>query len=108
VCKVVYAGSRYALAKPSRETLFTLVTQEQRYQAKPLLDTVVYRGGDVANSWVYGFLGTTVGLSLRGLAWAVIPAAVLWALIAVLLGRAQDDRERRSDPSPRPLASSES
>jgi AAA family ATP:ADP antiporter len=92
-CKVIYSASRYALAKPSRETLFTLVTPEQRYQAKPLLDTAVYRGGDVVNGWYYHLLADTVGLSLRALGWAVIPAAIVWSVIAAFLGRAQRRRE---------------
>jgi AAA family ATP:ADP antiporter len=98
-CKIIYSASRYALAKPSRETLFTLVTPEQRYQAKPLLDTAVYRGGDVVNGWYYHLLADTVGLSLRALGWAVIPAAIVWSVIAVFLGRAQRRREDLSTES---------
>jgi AAA family ATP:ADP antiporter len=38
--------AEYAVAKPTREMLFTVVDQESRYKAKNVIDTVVYRFGD--------------------------------------------------------------
>ena len=40
----------YALARPGREMLFTRVGLEERYKAKNVIDTVVYRGGDAASA----------------------------------------------------------
>jgi ATP:ADP antiporter, AAA family len=74
----------YALAKPSRDILFTAVDQRAKYKAKNVIDTVVYRFGDLSSSWIsaavlpYG----VVGLAILG---AVISAA--WFPIAYLLGR---------------------
>jgi hypothetical protein len=45
------------------------------------------------NGWYYHLLADTVGLSLRALGWAVIPAAIVWSVIAAFLGRAQRRRE---------------
>jgi AAA family ATP:ADP antiporter len=36
----------YAIEKPAREVLFTVVPRAEKYQAKSFIDTVVYRGGD--------------------------------------------------------------
>ena len=36
----------FAVSKPAREVLFTVVPREDRYKAKNFIDTVVYRGGD--------------------------------------------------------------
>jgi ATP:ADP antiporter, AAA family len=76
--------AEYALAKPTREMLFTVVDQESRYKAKNVIDTVVYRFGDFSNAWVSSLIqphGVT-GLAIFGL----ITSAV-WFPIAWLLGR---------------------
>ena len=46
-------ASEFALAKPARETIYTRVDREARYKAKAAIDTVVYRGGDLAFAWIY-------------------------------------------------------
>ena len=42
--------------KPARETLYTRVDRESRYKAKAVIDTVVYRGGDLTFVWAHKFL----------------------------------------------------
>lgn len=44
--------AEYAVAKPTREMLFTVVDQESRYKAKNVIDTIVYRFGDLSSAWV--------------------------------------------------------
>jgi len=44
--------AQYAIARPSREICFTVVDQSSRYKAKNVIDTVVYRFGDVSSAWV--------------------------------------------------------
>src|SRR5262249_44163633 len=43
----------YGLAKPAREVLFTVVNRRDKYLAKNLIDTFVYRGNDALCAWVY-------------------------------------------------------
>jgi len=53
VLVVVYAMRRvgdYALTRPCRDALFTVVSREEKYKAKSLIDTFVYRGGDALRS----------------------------------------------------------
>jgi AAA family ATP:ADP antiporter len=76
VFEVVQRMARYALAKPSREVLFTVVGREVKYQAKPVIDTVVYRGGDVTSAWSYSILYRSLGLSLAAVCFAAVPVAV--------------------------------
>ena len=42
--QVIRRVAEYAVAKPTREMLFTVVDQESKYKAKNVIDTVVYRG----------------------------------------------------------------
>jgi len=38
-------ASNFAISKPAREVLFTVVVREEKYKSKNFIDTVVYRGG---------------------------------------------------------------
>ena len=87
VVQVVRRAGNYAITRPAREMLFTLVDSETRYKAKPVIDTVVYRGGDVVTAWFYTALTTTVGLGLVGIATVGAVIAALWALVGTVLGR---------------------
>ena len=53
VVQVVTRAGEFSLAKPARETLYTRVDRESRYKAKAVIDTVVYRGGDLTFVWVH-------------------------------------------------------
>jgi ATP:ADP antiporter, AAA family len=63
----------FAISKPARETLFTVVPREARYKAKNFIDTVVYRGGDALAGWLFAgvsaFAAAAVALGWTGLAW---------------------------------------
>jgi len=88
VFQVLRRASNYALMHPARETLFTVVTREQRFKSKSFLDTFVYRGGDALGASLYTVLGRA-GLGLAGLAVATVPVAVVWGALGLALGAAQ-------------------
>jgi AAA family ATP:ADP antiporter len=96
VFQVMYRTIRYAIARPARELLFTVVGREQRYKSKAFLDAAVYRGGDLASGWIYAGLAA-LGLSVGAIALLAVPAAVLWAGFGIGLGRRQEERARRDD-----------
>jgi AAA family ATP:ADP antiporter len=85
IADILRRAGNYALAKPAREVLFTVVPREQKYKSKSFIDTVIYRGGDSAVSWMYDFFDR--GLSESGLAYAVVPFAALWAVSGHRLGK---------------------
>jgi AAA family ATP:ADP antiporter len=84
-------AANYALGRPAREVLFTVVTREQKYKSKSFIDTVVYRFGDMTAGWAEHGL-TALGLGLAGVAMVTAPLAALWLGCALLLGRAQEAR----------------
>ena len=86
VVQVVYRASRYGLAKPAREVLFTVVSREEKYKSKAFIDAAVYRGGDLVSGWVYAGLAF-IGLTVAPIALVAVPAAGLWAVIAFKIGR---------------------
>ncbi len=87
---VVLKSGNYAITRPAREMLYTIVDREARFKAKPVIDIVVYRGGDTLAGWV--FAGLTAGLSLGLGAVAAVGAVIafVWAVVGLYLGRAYD------------------
>ncbi len=80
-------AGNYGITRPAREMLFTHVDQETRFKAKPVIDVVVYRGGDVF--WGWGFTGLTQVLGLGMAAVAAVGAgiAAVWAVVGLMIGR---------------------
>ena len=83
--QVLRRVAEYAVARPSREMLFTVVDQESKYKAKNVIDTVVYRGGDVVASFVS--VSVLKGFGDIGLAILGIGVSLIWFPIAWILGR---------------------
>jgi ATP:ADP antiporter, AAA family len=81
--------AEYALARPAREILFTVVSREEKYKAKNFIDTVIYRGGDAASGWLSSAL-KGMGVSLTMVATMAIPLAVAAAAVGWLLGKQQE------------------
>ena len=77
-----------AIMRPARETLFTVVSREEKYKAKALIDTFGYRLGDGVGSQMEGLLGK-LGMGLIGLASVAVPLALVWAALGIWLGRMQ-------------------
>lgn len=88
--QIVRRAGNYAITRPGREMLFTLVSRETRFKTKPVIDIVVYRGGDMLSSWAYTGLAQGFGLGLAGIALAGTGIALLWAIVAVFIGSAYD------------------
>ena len=91
VLAVFQVGRRvgnYAITRPSREMLFTVLDREARFKAKPVIDVVIYRGGDVMTAWLFTLLADKAGLGLTGIAMVIGGIAAAWTMVAVWLGRA--------------------
>jgi AAA family ATP:ADP antiporter len=84
--QVVRRVAQYAIARPSREMCFTVVAQADRYKAKNVIDTVVYRFGDVSAAWVQAGM-RALGSGLGGVVTLGLATSALWAAVAVALGR---------------------
>lgn len=88
--QIVRRSSDYAITRPAREVLYTVVTREQKYKAKNFIDTVVYRGGDAVSGWLYEGLARGLGLDIATIAILCVPVSILWMAVAWGLGRRQD------------------
>ena len=78
--------SQYAIARPSREVLFTVVDQQSKYKAKNVIDTVVYRFGDLTAAWMQAGLRAG-GFGLVGAMTVGVAVSAAWGFVALVLGR---------------------
>ncbi len=97
VFQVLRRAGNFAVARPTRETLYTVVNREDKYKAKSFIDTFVYRGGDQIGAWSYAALGL-LGLSSAGIAFATVPIAGVWLVVGFWLGRKQTALAHRDLP----------
>jgi AAA family ATP:ADP antiporter len=100
---IVRRVGEYAITRPCRDTLFTAVTREEKYKAKSLIDTLVYRAGDVFSGSLHKGL-TTLGLATSGIGWAGALVGVLWTALALTLGRRFQGASAQRDFAPYPAA----
>lgn len=79
-------AGNFALQRPARESLYTVVSRTDKYKAKNFNDTFIYRAGDQLGAWSYTAMAW-MGLGLSGLAITMLPVSALWCLLALWLGR---------------------
>lgn len=97
--QVLRRAGNYAVMRPGREMLYVVVSKEEKYKAKNVIDTVVYRGGDAVSAWVFAGL-QAAGMSAGGICLAAAPFAGIWAWIAFRLGRRQEHMAGRPNAEP--------
>jgi AAA family ATP:ADP antiporter len=86
----VRRATDFALAKPARESLFTVVSREDKYKAKNFIDTFLYRAGDAVGAGGFALLTSHwIGLGLQEISMLVLPLGALWLAVALWLGRRQ-------------------
>lgn len=91
--QVIRRGWNYGLMKPAMEALYTVIPREDKYKAKNLIDTFVYRAGDQVGAWSYDGL-LAAGLGLTAIAFLNVPVAAVWLGVALVLGAAQGRKAR--------------
>jgi AAA family ATP:ADP antiporter len=83
--QIVRRATHFAVDRPTREVLYTVLGPDAKYKSKSFIDTFVYRGGDLAGAW-----GTALFTRLALTASLVaIPIAMVWLGSAWVLGRMQ-------------------
>jgi AAA family ATP:ADP antiporter len=84
--QVARQGGNYGITRPAREMLFTNVDRETRFKSKPVIDVVVYRGGDSLSSIAFAALTDGVGLGVAAMAGIGAAIAAVWAGTGLYLG----------------------
>ena len=84
IVQVISRSATHGLTRPARELLFTVVSRDDKYRAKNAIDTIAYRFGDLASSWLNaGLIAVGGGIALIG---AAVPLVAIWLGCAAFLG----------------------
>jgi ATP:ADP antiporter, AAA family len=86
--QILRRAAGFALLRPAREVLFTVLRREDKYKAKSLIDTFGYRFGDQIGAWSYPLM-RWFGLGLVGISWVAVPIGAIWCALGIWLGRKQ-------------------
>ena len=96
--QILRRAGEFAVARPTRELLYIVMPREDKYKAKNLIDTFVYRAGDQTAAWSTSKLTNTLGVTMAGMAYIAAPLMALWLLIGWWLGRQQEAKAREAPP----------
>ncbi len=88
--QALHRAGRYAVARPARETLFSVLSRDEKYKAKVVVDMFAYRGGDVVGAQLYAALASIAALAL-----ATVPLVAVWGTLGVVLALGQTRLHRR-------------
>lgn len=77
-------GLHFAIDRPARESLYTVLSRAERHKAKGFIDTFVYRLGDQAGA----YLQATLGAAGPAVVYLTAGACVVWGGLGLWLGRA--------------------
>src|SRR5438874_2075336 len=86
--QILRRAAGFALLRPAREVLFTVLRREDKYKAKSLIDTFGYRFGEQIGAWSYPLM-RWFGLGLVGISWVAVPLGAIWCAVGIWLGRKQ-------------------
>ncbi len=93
--QVLQRWIHFAIANPARQLFFTVVSREEKYKAKNLVDVVVYRGSDALSGWIFDTM-QALGLKLGAIALCSLPVVMGWLVLSMGLGRAQERRSTQT------------
>ena len=87
VITVLIRVFEYSVNKPTRETIFTSLSKQDRYKSTVMMDTFVARTGDYLGSQSVTIL-TVFGLAMGSVAFAALPVAVLLSIVGYKAAKA--------------------
>jgi ATP:ADP antiporter, AAA family len=97
-------AGNFAVARPTRELLYTVVSRADRYKAKSFIDTFVYRLGDQIGNWSWALMNL-LGFGIVGVSFVAAPIMGLWLAVALWLG-VQYRRREQAEPVVAPASTS--
>jgi ATP:ADP antiporter, AAA family len=94
--QLVRRAGNFAIARPTREILFTVLPREDRYKAKSFIDTAIYRLGDQIGAWSFALL-SYIKLEATEISIVAAATSVIWLANSWWLGRRQDVLARQQE-----------
>jgi AAA family ATP:ADP antiporter len=93
VFQILQRTVNFGVANVARESLFTVLTREEKFKTKNIIDGALFRGADFINAMIYKAMSSVMALpAVAGVA-AVIAGG--WLVLSLALGRAQEKKARQ-------------
>jgi AAA family ATP:ADP antiporter len=92
--QAVQRATNFGIANLARESLWTVVSREEKFKAKNIVDGTVFRGADAANAWVFNLFSKVMALSVPVIAGISAVVALGWVVLSLWLGKVQEKRAR--------------
>jgi AAA family ATP:ADP antiporter len=86
-------ASNFGIANVAREALWPVVSREEKFKAKNIVDGAVFRGADFVNAFLYTGLAKVMSVQPTLAAIGVVLAGG-WATLSFAIGRMQEKRAR--------------
>jgi AAA family ATP:ADP antiporter len=84
-------ASNFGIANVAREALWPVVSREEKFKAKNIVDGAVFRGADFVNAFIYVGLAKLMSVQ-PAIAGIAVVLAGGWAALSFALGRMQEKR----------------
>lgn len=94
VLQIVRRTLTFSFAKPASDMLYAVVSPEEKYKVKNFIDTAVYRTGDLVAVWCIRWIS---GIGMSGVALVCVPIAIVWAGVAMWIGREYQRLDAKAD-----------
>jgi len=94
---VLSRACTYGLSVPAIGVLYTVVSRDDKYKAKSIIDTLVIRGGDAFTTWSVSGL-RAAGMAIPTLTGLMVPIAFGCMGLGLLLGRRNSQAKTTTDP----------
>lgn len=85
VMTVFRRAGDYAIMKPAREMLFSVVSREEKYRSKNFIDTAILRTGDTTGAWLLAG-ARALGASATAIPLIGVGMGIAWCSVAYWLG----------------------
>jgi AAA family ATP:ADP antiporter len=94
IFQIVQRSANFGIANIARESLWTVVSREEKFKAKNIVDGAVFRGADALNAQIFN--GLAALMKVPAIAAVGVGIAVGWVALSLGLGRTQDKRAREA------------
>jgi AAA family ATP:ADP antiporter len=84
----------FSISNPARQVLFTVVSRDDKYKAKNVIDVMVFRGSDAASSGIFAGL-KALGQSIEAVAAIGLVLSLGWVALSLGLGRTEERKARQ-------------
>jgi ATP:ADP antiporter, AAA family len=91
--QAVQRATNFGIANLARESLWTVVSREEKFKAKNIIDGSVFRAADAINAQIFNLMHALMSIPVLALVTSGIAAG--WLVLSLGLGRSQDRRAKQ-------------